>query len=599
MQGQTEGTLTGKGASMILQALMHCYNRMAKDYGAAVAPDGFEYKRIPYVIVLDQKGGVVALQDTRGDEADSKHGSLFMVPKGVKKSRGVSANLLWDSPSYVLAHPKEGPKKHEHKSARLAKERQRCFIDQIKQRFPEPVRDAGVKAVLLFLEQGNYSKISARDDWPAIVQRSYNLTFRLDGDDCLVCQRPAVIATISVGSEEVLGTSDRYNCLVTGARVTPVRIHTAIRGVWGTFSAGANLVSCAHDSFCSFGKEQGYNAPIGKQAEFAYTSALNMLLATPKCRLQIGDASAVFWSERKSILEDLFADLFREPAKENPGQMKIAIRSLSEACKSGFEDQNSKVDRFFLFALAPNVARIAIRLWYMGTVAETAQNIVQHFEDCCIVHNRQQPEHLSLFRLLISTAYRGRSEHIESKLACELMWSILSGGRYPHALLISVLRRCRAEHSVTHPRAAIIKGILVRQNRDSKSEQEIGPGLDTGNRVTGYLLGRLFSLIERAQEVAIAGIQSTIRDNFYGIASSTPALVFPHLIKLKNNYMEKVRNRDDTVLLEQHASEILGALHRYPACLPLHEQALFALGYYQQRHAFQHVYASASFRQKR
>jgi CRISPR-associated protein Csd1 len=47
----------------------------------------------------------------------------------------------------------------------------------------------------------------------------------------------------------------------------------------GAQSSGANIVSFNLDAFTSYGKSQGANAPVGKPAAFAYTTALNHLLA--------------------------------------------------------------------------------------------------------------------------------------------------------------------------------------------------------------------------------------------------------------------------------------------------------------------------------
>jgi len=73
----------------------------------------------------------------------------------------------------------------------------------------------------------------------------------------------------------------------------------------GAQSVGANVVSFQKNrGFDSYGKEQGFNVPVGKRAAFAYTTALNHLLAKDsKQRLQVGDASTVFWAEKASTIE--------------------------------------------------------------------------------------------------------------------------------------------------------------------------------------------------------------------------------------------------------------------------------------------------------
>ena len=52
--------------------------------------------------------------------------------------------------------------------------------------------------------------------------------------------------------------------------------------------------------------------------------------------------------------------------------------------------------------------------------------------------------------------------------------------------------------------------------------------LDLSNTQTSYRLGRLFAVLERAQEIANPGINATIRDRYYGAASSTPVAVTRH-----------------------------------------------------------------------
>ena len=63
-------------------------------------------------------------------------------------------------------------------------------------------------------------------------------------------------------------------CLATGEKTEIARIHRGIKGVPGAQTSGAALVSFNAPAFESYGKEQSYNAPVGKNAEFAYTTAL-------------------------------------------------------------------------------------------------------------------------------------------------------------------------------------------------------------------------------------------------------------------------------------------------------------------------------------
>ena len=115
--------------------------------------------------------------------------------------------------------------------------------------------------------------------------------------------------------------TDSQICLVSGNPDTPARLHTAIKGVWGAQSSGANIVSFNLDAFKSFGKEQGYNAPVGVKSEFAYTTALNTLLAKgSRQRIQVGDASTVFWAEKSMRLKTGLRIFLENLRKENPNR---------------------------------------------------------------------------------------------------------------------------------------------------------------------------------------------------------------------------------------------------------------------------------------
>ncbi len=113
--------------------------------------------------------------------------------------------------------------------------------------------------------------------------------------------------------------------------------------------------------------------------------------------------------------------------------------------------------------------------------------------------------------------------------------------------------------------------------------------LDTTNTSPGYLLGRLFAVLERAQERASPGINATIRDRFYGAASGTPVAVFPLLMKLKNHHIAKLENKGQAINLEKQIGEIMSKLDAngaFPSHLSLPDQGRFAVGYYHQRQDF-------------
>ena len=109
--------------------------------------------------------------------------------------------------------------------------------------------------------------------------------------------------------------------------------------------------------------------------------------------------------------------------------------------------------------------------------------------------------------------------------------------------------------------------------------------LDPTNTHPAYLLGRLFATLEKIQEEASPGLNATIRDRYYGAASSTPVAVFTTLLRLHNHHLGKL-SKGRAVQMERLVGEIMGGLDDFPRILALPAQGRFALGYYHQRQAF-------------
>lgn len=550
---------------MILQALCDYYERKPE-----LPRIGFETKAIPFVIEINSSGQFVQIEDTRHIEGKKKIARNFLMPQGVKKTSGVAANLLWDNAEYVLGVTSAG------KPDRV-REQHAAFQAKLNE-VADKTDDAGLSAVRTFLQEPVNARLEADPLWPEILETNPVMTFRLSGDLELVCQRPAVRAMLENSGTD----AEEITCLVSGEPDGFERLHTAIKGVWGAQTSGANIVSFNKDAFNSFGKEQGANSPVGKRAAFAYTTALNYLLSKESTqRIQVGDASTVFWSENHTGLEETFADLFDEPPKDDPAKQTRAIEALFNAPRTGALSDEGGKTRFYVLGLAPNAARISVRFWQVGTVAEMSARIRQHFQDLEIAHASYEKPYLSLFRLLVSTATQGKSENIPPNLAGEFMRAILAGTPYPHTLLQAVVRRICAEREVTYPRAALVKACL---NRSNTQEKEIAVSLDETNANPGYRIGRLFAVLEKVQEEAV-NPSATIRDRFYGAASSTPVTVFANLMKLKNHHLAKLEEGRKRYF-EKLIGQIMADINDFPPHLNLADQGRFAIGYYHQRQAF-------------
>jgi CRISPR-associated protein Csd1 len=572
---------------MILQALAQLYERRSADPDPArrLPSPGLEDKDIPFIVELRQDGSPVLLRDTRRLDGKKLRAQTFLVPQGVKKTSGVAANLLWDTAEYALgvSAKAEAPRLPEQTAA---------FLARVQALAPHAEGDAGLKALLTFLQAPQLDLLRTAPHWDELLQSNALVSFELQGDaGVLICQRPAVQTAIrALGASQAPGKL--AHCLVEGAPRPVARLHGAIKGVWGAQTAGANIVSFNLGAFNSYGKEQGLNAPVGEAAVFAYTTALNALLDrdSPN-RIQVGDASTVFWADAPHPFDGEFtlADLFTEA--DNPDKHRDAVRALFNVVRSGQMPAAVADTRFFVLGLSPNAARISIRFWLPSVpFAELAPRLVQHFKDIRLARRYDSDtETPSLFRLLTSLALQGKADNIPPRLAGEWMRAILENRPLPAGLLNVAIQRCKAERDVPYLRACVLKAWLNRHARATSNPTRplhtFKEALDMDNPAPAYRLGRLFATLERIQEQAQPGINATIRDRYYGAASTTPVAVFTTLLRLKNAHLKKLSDSFGHYF-EKLIGEILAPLTGFPRQLTLAEQGEFALGYYHQRQDF-------------
>lgn len=589
---------------MILHALTQYYQRKAKSDSANIAPEGFEYKEIPFVIVIDEQGQFIQLEDTR--TKTEKKGRKFLVPKSMiragNKSYGVS-NILYDHYGYVLAHPKEvdGTNKktpeqiadEKAKNQLLAQNQHQSFIKKIHEIQAALPDDKGILAVVNFFRQPEQiSAVMQSTNWQECQKiKGCNLTFRLVAEARdLVCQSQAVQNYLK-GSKETVSDSKQGVCLVTGKIAPIARLHDAIKGV---NAKPAPFASVNLAAFEAYGKEQGFVFPVSEQAMFEYTTALNTLLASDN-RLRIGDVTAVCWSEKSTPIETKLP-IMLNGVKDNPDAHIEAVKSLYKSVYNGKYHDDDGNTRFYLLGLSPNSARIVVRFWHETTVAELSINIAQWYDDLKMVRgeNSPYPEFMPLQRLLGNLVLDGKLEQLPPDIIAGLTQSALNNKVISINVLQQALRRNRTEQKITYGRACLIKAYINRAIRSGslKNIKELNMSLDKSREDIGYLLGRLFAVLEKIQDEANPNLNATIGDRYFGSASSTPIAVFGTLIRLSKHHLAKIpdkytkgvyRTKRDYEELQQ---EILAKIDRFPSHLNINEQGLFAIGYYHQKQDF-------------
>jgi CRISPR-associated protein Csd1 len=588
---------------VILQCLTAYYERRCADTEPVRRLPSYGWIRRPvdYVCVLDSLGRCLTMDFVGSAEKGTRRGQPRLVPAIGKQAlkhtnSGSDANLLWDGARFVFG------------SGDGDAGRQRSFIDAIDTWLPS-IDDQGVNAVRRFVE----SLIAEPEAAAILVQRlgmaedfagrEPILAFRLKTDLELVHERAAVRTAYesAIAAHERDGRSGR--CLVTGNDAVALADNeTVIKGIRNAQTSGANLVSFNAASFASYAGHQrsGVTATISQRASFAYTTALSHLLDfdSPN-RVQIGDATTVIWSDRDDGMDAELAAVFGD----DPDAHVEAVRKRLDGARAGSIGADDSGRRFFVLGLSPNASRIAVRFWFHETFERLAPRILQHFDDLRIVRQSDKDAATpSMYWLLRAIAPQDKAENVPPRLAGEWMRAILEGTPYPPALLNAAVNRCRAEQArdsfggnVPYLRAAILKACINREHRRRNaalptSFRFIKEDLDVNQTDPGYRLGRLFAVLERIQSAAQPGINASIRDRYYGAASSTPGAVFPTLMRLKNAHLKKL-----TPALESYFEKLLGevcgsveqpVLADFPRQLDLHAQGLFALGYYHQRQSF-------------
>lgn len=587
---------------MVLRSLYQLYGRLGSDDDYNLAPPGRSFQKVTFVVVIEPDGTLVDIQDARV-ERDGRLAPRRVRVLGQTKPSGAGLNpcFLWDSTGYVLGwDPRPERAERALKSAAAWAERHLSVEASVGQ--------PAFSSLCRFLERWHPGRAA---DYPMLEELSTGFgVFQIRGRTAFLHAAPALQAwwdhqtgtdpermkawwgAASTATEQEASGQ----CLVSGERAPIARLHDKIKGVSGSQTSGATLAGFNDDAYWSYGFEQSFNAPVSVEAARRYTAALNMLLEQrDKHRIVVGGTTIVFWTDRPTAIEDVFAVFASEgsaaldTAQDETARAKL--QAMLRALRQGREAFGELADdpdgtEFFVLGLAaPTPARVAVRFFHRGTVAHLLDNLRRHHSDIGIERQfgegskRPEPELPSSWFLLSETRPPGGD--VPPLLPAVLLEAIVTGQRYPDALLTAVMRRVTADRIVNYARASTVKGALVRN-----FGREIPMSLDTSRTEPAYRIGRLFAALEKTQADALGGqVNATIRDRFYSSASATPQAVFPRLLRTYQHHLAKLEG-GFKVNREKLVQEIMDSLVGFPAHLGLAEQGLFALGYYHQRNDF-------------
>lgn len=573
---------------MILQELNNYYLRLRDNRTPGIPERYWSIEKVAWEFTIDTCGRLIAITPlTQGDENNLIDFVMMKVPEHDGRTSGIHPFFLCDRAAYLLGLDE----KHGAEQFAAAKELHETVLGNCE--------DIAAKAVLSFFHslETNLQLIIELQDKP---MKDGFVVFFLQEENDYIHER----TEIKNAWEKFCDSKNSAavgQCSVTGKQTSIARLFPTVRGIFGAQKSGASLVSFNNESFESYEKSQSYNASISEDVSFNSGAALRFLLNDKSHSTRIGSTTIVFWSDRSSDIEDnvvaRFFDLntFQENEPEDSLttlKVKAALESIQRGIKPGNLNHDTK---YFILGLAPNNARLAVRFFEICTFGEIEDSFGTYLQDIEMIGVGST----SLYAFLCQAAPLGKSKDIPSTLISATVNAMLTGKAFPQSLYHTLLSRMRADHAQLKRggnmglRAAMMKAYLVRRTRildktENREERGLTVALDIENTQPGYLLGRLFAVMEKAQQDAIKGINTTISDRYLGAAATTPQRIYPYLMRLAQTHISALKKRGGGIYLDRWMTEIASLMNSnnpYPRTLDNLEQGLFYIGYYQQKEA--------------
>lgn len=532
-------------------------------------PTGYQPAFLTKAVVLDGKSA--RLQSIGAEKRGTRTGLWYRagVPRVKRSGTAPKPSLLADNATYALGLVREKDKPKDVAAKHQA------FVDLIRA-CADITQAPEVEAVLHFLESAQVEQLRADPNLDPMDDLVYMVNDRFVSD--LPAVRRFWADFVSPKEDAVTGT-----CLVTGETTAIALRHPyKIKGVPGGQAQGTDLISVNNASGESYGLEAALNSPVGSATAEALCNGLNALLSTDRHHVRMLDTAFVWWQRGG---EDLSLYDVLEPSPE-------AVGNLLRAVAKGSGREEPSEHRFFMMALSNNVSRTVIRAEYSMALIDAKRHIARWFQRLELYGTQGRPlPPLGVYRLA-SSLYRDPDD-VPKRVPVGLTLAALTGQPPPYELLQAAVRRNRAEggphftnkanqKQLATARLALTRAILT--DHYPSLTPMLNPDLDA----PAYQCGRLLSVLESIQRVAIPGLNATLTDKHYAAAAATPGLIFgtllkdaigAHLPKLRKNRMGAYQ------ALDKKLQEVTGKLTAFPATLTYEEQGLFSLGYYHQKAA--------------
>lgn len=589
---------------MLIKALCDYYDVLSRD--GKVLPEGYSKVKIHYLICLTPEGkidGIIPWQKEEMILSKNGKGKVKLVPRmEVMPQRtekpGIDANIIEHRPLYIFGLNYDGGVFQTEDKTHKAKKSHEAFV-QANRNFLEGMDSPVVHAYQAFLE--NWVPEEEKEN-PLLLELGKNyggsgFAFCLTGEPDRLLHEDVKVKEKweamrgSGGDEETL----KAQCSVCGEVAPIARIHNKIKGVSGGLATGSVLIGFNNSSENSYGNEQSYNSNISETVMKRYSETLNYLLGEKSHKELLDDVTVIFWAmnsgeKEESLMSALF---FGESefmsAEQTEGMLKELLKDAAEGSIvqkriADLDDIDPEVD-FYMLGLKPNSSRLAVKFFYRKKYGEILWNIVKHQKDLQVSEDSRPVPFWRIRKSLLSP--KSQNDKINPMLLAKVFEAVMYGTAYPVSLLEHVVRRVKTDSDmkIDDVRAGVIKACINRNLRIAGKEEEIKMALDKENCSPAYLCGRLFAVLEKLQQDASGNsLNRTIKDAYFASATSKPVLVFPKLLRLAQNHLNKARN---PVYYNILIGEIMDKLQgEFPGTLLLPDQGKFIIGYYQQYQSF-------------
>ena len=591
---------------MLISALCSYYDTLAKD--GRLEEKGFSRVSVRYRILLTPDGELAAIEpclsrvpakNKKGETVYKDVPTEFIMPKRTEKP-AIDNNIPEHRPLYIFGLDVD---KGVLIEADKAKKSHESFVKKTLE-FTEGMTSELARAYRAFAENWVPSENKENPILTEII-KDYNKSgycFALFGhpekmlhdDEELISAYLREISSVPA-ADEITGT-----CAITGEDEQPIiSIHGTLRGIRGGQASGTKLVCFNNYADESYGKSQSVNSSISAAAAEKYVESMNYLLRESGHHTYIDDLTMVYWADCGNSADSAVCDIFslfcisgKSDRAETDNRLSAVMSKLRTGIVSPDDLAAEGIDpsvNFYVAGLTPNSSRVSQKFFYRNSVGRFAENIAIHQRD--LLHSGLDKDRQLTVGSLINSLYSPTTSASDRKppypLYAAFMESILNGTRYPQSLLGTVVLRCKTDKSISDTRIALIKACLNRKARLMNKQEVISMALDKENSSQAYICGRIFALLEIAQEKAATGkLNRTIKDAFFSSACSKPSTVLPRLLQLAQHHFDKLddanRIRIDKILSES-MDKIDG---KFPSSLSLDEQGEFIVGYYQQKKGF-------------